>query len=92
MGIIERKQKWREGPYQGYACELVEKDGRRLFHTAVDIGWWPEKVRYGCMGCGNGGCKASEVTMNLCWPPAGSQCDWQTVGREQCMASEIISS
>ena len=39
MEIIERKRKWREGPYQGYARELVEKEGRRLFHTAVDIGW-----------------------------------------------------
>ena len=27
------------GPYLGYACELIEKEWRRLFHTTVDIGW-----------------------------------------------------
>lgn len=76
-------------------CMWVNQEGWEAFHTAVDIGWWPEEVRletHGCMGCGNRGCQGSEVIMNLCWPPAGGQCDWQTVGREQWMVRGIISS
>lgn len=38
MEIIEKKQKWRKGAYQGYECELIKKDGRRFIQQLTLVG------------------------------------------------------